>query len=91
MREALKQSLLADDFGDGEDPHCLLILREQFDEYWQWARDNNIDCRPVKGFMPTIPDYVSQRDFFEAKDIHNSMIVYIPDSVKYIFAKMKWE
>lgn len=88
MRETLKQSLLADGFGvsidEGTDPHCLLIPFDQFEEYWEWARKNNVICRPV----PMGEVDVSTN--FEDNDIHNSKVVFVPDTVKYLFAKLKW-
>ena len=103
MREGLKQSLLADGFGDGSDPHCLLIHHEQFEEFWKWTREHNVDCRPVP-MGTTHPSLkfdeswgygveVSPNKYMmlENRDLHNCKVVFIPDSVKYCFpVKLRW-
>lgn len=95
MREALKQALLADGFGDGKDPHCLLIPNDVWEECWRWSNNNGCYGRPVPMGYEIEKTMKGQGhalvpEDFENNDIHNSKVFYIPDTVKYLFTKMRW-
>lgn len=91
--DSLRAWLLDEGFGNLNDPQCIMVNRNEIEDFADWAKDHDSTFRIVNytsapwDNTQTLGPVASQR---WASLNYAYYLIYLPDHTQFVYARMAW-